>query len=412
MNDEQIDTLKLAIGYIGSSDRADRHEHIARIRALLADGGKGEAVLKLEGELAVAMSIIEAMRSELNAPQAECEPRKYDPATQPGDPNFDGAEAYEAHLNAECAPREAQPVADTVRECLSDVVSHYRALYAGLAFQLNEATNTENSDDMAYWKHEIKALERMYVQAESALAAPTPERADADTAGIFQRATKRCDMGFGCDEAGVCYAEAHGEPNRCPKAEIMRFNIYGNLINPEPNGMYVRYEDHARALATPASERADADTAEAKREGYQKALRHAVDDLESGNLGSISDAVDYFKRRLAQIVAWPASQARADAGKDAALTDEQIRDIWLRETGFDEQAAPFAILEFARAILAANKEPPERAEPRALTDAEIEAGWHQTFSTSNPYCPCNLKSFTKAVRWAQHAIEQAVKERK
>ncbi len=80
---------------------------------------------------------------------------------------------------AECAPREAQPVADTVRECLSDVVSHYRALYAGLAFQLNEATNTENSDDMAYWKHEIKALERMYVQAESALAAPTPERADA-----------------------------------------------------------------------------------------------------------------------------------------------------------------------------------------------------------------------------------------
>ena len=79
---------------------------------------------------------------------------------------------------AECAPRWAQPVGDTVRECLSDVVSHYRALYAGLAFQLNEATNTENSDDMAYWKHEIKALERMYVQAESALAAPTPERAE------------------------------------------------------------------------------------------------------------------------------------------------------------------------------------------------------------------------------------------
>jgi hypothetical protein len=46
---------------------------------------------------------------------------------------------------------------------------------------------------------------------------------------------------------------------------------------------------------------------------------------------------------------------RADAGKDAALTDEQIRDIWLRETGFDEQAAPFAILEFARAILAAKE---------------------------------------------------------
>jgi hypothetical protein len=28
-----------------------------------------------------------------------------------------------------------------------------------------------------------------------------------------------CTMGVGCDEAGVCYATAHGEPERCPKAE-------------------------------------------------------------------------------------------------------------------------------------------------------------------------------------------------
>jgi hypothetical protein len=36
MTDELIDTLGLAIGYIGSSDRADRMEHVARIRALLS----------------------------------------------------------------------------------------------------------------------------------------------------------------------------------------------------------------------------------------------------------------------------------------------------------------------------------------------------------------------------------------
>jgi hypothetical protein len=98
---------------------------IATPASSVADGGKGEAALKLEGELAVAMSIIEAMRSELNAPQAECAPQQTDAEalyeawqntlkhveTQPGSPNFDGAEAYEAHLNAECAPREAQPVA-------------------------------------------------------------------------------------------------------------------------------------------------------------------------------------------------------------------------------------------------------------------------------------------------------------
>lgn len=25
-----------------------------------------------------------------------------------------------------------------------------------------------------------------------------------------------CTMGVGCDEVGVCYAEAHGQPDRCP----------------------------------------------------------------------------------------------------------------------------------------------------------------------------------------------------
>lgn len=28
--------------------------------------------------------------------------------------------------------------------------------------------------------------------------------------------SKPCDMGVGCDEAGMCYASAHGEPERCP----------------------------------------------------------------------------------------------------------------------------------------------------------------------------------------------------
>ena len=36
----------------------------------------------------------------------------------------------------------------------------------------------------------------------------------------------------------------------------------------------------------------------------------------------------------------------------------------------------------------------------SLTSAQIEAGWRETFSTENPFCPCDLKTFTKAVRWA------------
>lgn len=42
-------------------------------------------------------------------------------------------------------------------------------------------------------------------------------------------------------------------------------------------------------------------------------------------------------------------------------------------------------------------------DPR-LKYGAIEDGWHKTFSTQNPYCPCDLNSFTKAVRWAESAI--------
>lgn len=41
---------------------------------------------------------------------------------------------------------------------------------------------------------------------------------------------------------------------------------------------------------------------------------------------------------------------------------------------------------------------------KELSDKKIEAGWHQTFSTGNPFCPCDLKSFTKAVKWTERNI--------
>lgn len=44
---------------------------------------------------------------------------------------------------------------------------------------------------------------------------------------------------------------------------------------------------------------------------------------------------------------------------------------------------------------------PDRAE---LTSKQIKAGWEKTFSTNNPFCPCDLKSFTKAVNWAERVL--------
>ena len=51
---------------------------------------------------------------------------------------------------------------------------------------------------------------------------------------------------------------------------------------------------------------------------------------------------------------------------------------------------------------------PEPGEAKALSDRAIEFGWRETFSTENPFCPCNLKSFTKAVRWAERAVAKGV----
>lgn len=41
------------------------------------------------------------------------------------------------------------------------------------------------------------------------------ERADALGAAV-RGATYPCTLGVGCDEAGVCYADAHGQPEQCP----------------------------------------------------------------------------------------------------------------------------------------------------------------------------------------------------
>lgn len=38
-----------------------------------------------------------------------------------------------------------------------------------------------------------------------------------------------------------------------------------------------------------------------------------------------------------------------------------------------------------------------------LSDEQIEKGREATFSTSNPFCPCDSKTMRKAVRWAERA---------
>lgn len=42
-----------------------------------------------------------------------------------------------------------------------------------------------------------------------------------------------------------------------------------------------------------------------------------------------------------------------------------------------------------------------------LTDEAIEQGREATFSTNNPFCPCDSKTMRKAARWAEQAVLQS-----
>jgi len=46
-------------------------------------------------------------------------------------------------------------------------------------------------------------------------------------------------------------------------------------------------------------------------------------------------------------------------------------------------------------------------ETTTLTDEQIEQGREATFSTNNPYCPCDSKTMRKAARWAEQAVLQS-----
>jgi hypothetical protein len=118
---------------------------------------------------------------------------------------------------------------------------------------------------------------------------------------------------------------------------------------------------------------------------------------------------------------YPASQERADAGKDAAL--KQALDALKQGKQFIVNGVEFGFIRMPEpgdpalytlptinaaidAILAANKETPERAEPRALTDARAKEIAQQV------HAECSRIPGATFYNAAMSAIEQAVKERK
>jgi len=103
--------------------------------------------------------------------------------------------ALAAHVSAWAADILATPpstpsptvagLTEDARECLQDVVSHHNSLR--MACQTRWAKFTKEGDKASadYWTHEMGVLDRMKVQAESALAAPSDSAETRGPAGVI-----------------------------------------------------------------------------------------------------------------------------------------------------------------------------------------------------------------------------------
>lgn len=102
---------------------------------------------------------------------------------------------------------------------------------------------------------------------------------------------------------------------------------------------------------------------------------------------AISDALNILDRALATQPA-QGVLAAGEAGRLAAWLDAK----WSRHGEIEDKQAA----DMLRSLAA-----PTVADRVPLSDEQIEAGRRDTFSTDNPYCPCDSKTMRKAVRWAE-----------
>jgi hypothetical protein len=107
---------------------------------------------------------------------------------------------------------------------------------------------------------------------------------------------------------------------------------------------------------------------------------------------------------LADRLATPAASLVASAGEP--VTDERLTELAVDHLHIDYDRMPAGVVPLLRGSMALSHPPIGSNERARLTESVIRDGWHNTFSTENPFCPCDFNTFTKAVRWAEHAIKQ------
>jgi hypothetical protein len=389
--------------------------HRSRVESSRADGGKGEAVYQVrpQGQLkwqdveAISLSMYSdaekyATRVLYTAPQAECAPREAQPVPWTYDQVVMLCETDGVPLPVEFIEWVAEKMTRAANDALAAPTPE-RAQPVGPRTTLNYDGTFDTTCAHCGGNGCFACLKS---------AAPTPERADADTATCPNcKGTGSHGGRFHTDGKG----SSEYEPYKCDVC-----NGFGRVSADADKrelswqeGYKTGYDDAETVAkhAAGASERADADTVGASDERIEELIE------QSGGFW-VDDEFRINCRDLTQLIR-DASQERADAGKDAALLEalRKIAAIENKMYGGDwdeiEEARSIASI----AILAANKETPERAAPRALTDESLSALFKVLMRRNiecgiEAYLTLRCVGVPPSEKDFLSAIEQAVKEPK
>jgi hypothetical protein len=283
--------------------------------------------------------------------------------------------AWHQQCQAECAPREAQPI--------------YLVSSEGRFWQIVSEPVWVN------WQADYRNV--LYTAAREVQPVNIEKEDDSEIACIS------CGLTLGESRLITSHAERKGRGYITKDAveRAKRVMAAVDTYHERPDGgnrhalRSILMDEFEELLAAPTPERADADTAGVNSDSFEKWW-----DMERARIQAdrpIDKSIAH--RGWCAAFAAGASHERADAGKDAALTDKTIILV-AEKFGFPLN---MNTVNFARAILAADKEPPdERAEPRALTDADVVRALETWLDAP--------QGITLAERM-RRAIEQAVKER-
>jgi hypothetical protein len=123
-----------------------------------------------------------------------------------------------------------------------------------------------------------------------------------------------------------------------------------------------------------------------------------------------SDAVDELRRLQADNERLRADQAQA-MHEASSLAMSLFRKHYSSDPDYASGAVKFGLCDDLRGVISQidnmstglARAELEARKPLPLSDEQIEGLREQTFSTNNPFCPCDSKTMRKAVRAAERA---------